>query len=221
MRVCVRMHGTSEVGEAQPILEKKKKPTNHTCSSSLHWEITRLPTTLASNPAPAGTFLRGLAHELEILASTISSIRDTSATARLQHVYAEFLWYRVKFGESKEVSASNRVQEQYRMWTQRINLTAKEASISGTVKDMHDLLNTVQLEKQQERIDALAVVLGFIGLMQLCNDIVAAYVSMRERACARLCRCWACMCGGGNTCRPWSSWACMVGPCYHAANQHV
>ena len=50
-------------------------------------------------------------------------------------------------------------------------------TVAGNVVFPHVACSQVQSEKQQERIDALALVLGFLGLIGVCNDMTAAYYS--------------------------------------------
>ena len=85
--------------------------------------------------------------------------------------------YRVQYGAAVEASSSTAVQEHYTVWVEKMQLVSQEALIATTLRELHQVLSTVQSEKQQVRIDALALVLGFLGLIGVCNDMTAAYYS--------------------------------------------
>lgn len=43
------------------------------------------------------------------------------------------------------------------------------------VKDLHELLNDINISASQQRLDALAVILGMLGIAGLFNDVYTNY----------------------------------------------
>ena len=121
------------------------------------------------------TFLNIIELQLKDLVAKSATQRDSEVVHELQKTYAEALWYRIHCGGNTQVSTSNAISANFKMWSKTMELEEKEEQVITMVKDLHQLLQDVVAKQSQHRIDALALVLASVGISGIANDVIANF----------------------------------------------
>eukprot|EP00118_Oscarella_pearsei_P013235 m.103520 g.103520 ORF g.103520 m.103520 type:complete len:575 (+) comp37191_c0_seq29:104-1828(+) len=117
-------------------------------------------------------YLRNLDQRLSKL--IMSDKHDRHNLLALKRVHGELLRFRTKFN-STPISAATAGKQQFHVWASVVGLRDMTSSLLETVKDLHEYYNDIEEKASQQRLDMLAVVLGFLGVAQLVSDIFWAY----------------------------------------------
>eukprot|EP00040_Diaphanoeca_grandis_P029214 m.170556 g.170556 ORF g.170556 m.170556 type:complete len:844 (+) comp31614_c0_seq1:443-2974(+) len=119
------------------------------------------------------SFCRNLEFQLKVMA--LSNDHDQTAVEQVRKIYSQYLSYRAQCG-GDIVSTSSSAQDQYEQWLEICAVQQYEANLLATIKDMHELLSDIYNLQNQFRLDAIGIMLGFIGVATLINDIYSSYL---------------------------------------------
>eukprot|EP00048_Salpingoeca_helianthica_P018509 m.242179 g.242179 ORF g.242179 m.242179 type:complete len:493 (+) comp25327_c0_seq1:149-1627(+) len=126
------------------------------------------------------TFLRDIDNTIHDL---ILKMRERSARksiAILKDVHSHLLQFRAEFS-TKPVSSSSSCEKQFKQWARVAALESTRDRLDTIVKDLHTYFADISGARTQSRLNALTIVLGFLGLAQLINGIYVSYADSGDK----------------------------------------
>lgn len=125
------------------------------------------------------TFLRDIDNTIHDLILKMRERSDRDSIAILKDVHSHLLQFRAEFS-TKPVSSSSSCEKQFKQWARVSALESTRDRLDEIVKDLHTYFADISGSRTQSRLNALTIVLGFLGLAQLINGIYQSYADSKE-----------------------------------------
>eukprot|EP00049_Salpingoeca_infusionum_P025738 m.21513 g.21513 ORF g.21513 m.21513 type:complete len:490 (-) comp8291_c0_seq1:250-1719(-) len=121
------------------------------------------------------TYLRYLDNTMHQLIVNMDQRKNSESLEILQDVHRQLIKFRANYG-TRPVSSSSSCVQQMDQWTKVAGLSSVTNQLTSNIKDLHTFYSDISAEESQQRLDTLAVVLGFLGVAQLVTDIYTNYI---------------------------------------------